>query len=631
MANNYNVFKSLDNIYDKKVKWLEANKAGDRDKANKIAQDAGKYYQELRDNNYHGLADEMQRASDEPTARNIRNFWGQYGKTAIRPYLSKLAGQYSDATGKKLDINDYLSYNETTGEVSLGGRNIGKPYSEVDGVTYWEPEKLQKEFKQFVSDIGASVSDRTAYDTSKLNGLNYIDESYKRQSKDYDAVSDERSKLNDTYHKLYGENMNANPFDTEWGKAIMQRYSLNGAKAANNAVASSVGSNGGNIDSYAAANAMRQNLAYESAGQAAVLDAFNSKMNNAYNILQGLGVNVDSMRTDADSRFNNGMTAAQLTGQENQRLFNNSETSKNNEVARQTQISDITGYVPTALMGAVNPYLNADGTVSDIWMNDETGGIQAEIERLDKQIETENDPVKRASLRYRRNMAAQARNQKISQNMDKYGSLTPSFVEPMQTETGRGTDLGYYMTKDGINADVQMAQLDSQTELSKTAMNNASAERLMDMKIEADKDYNESKKTENKTGEKDGAKSDNPYEEDEAAAMKYEMDNNITGWLYSPYADITGEQSGEWRPGYKASLPQYIAAEKIADPEALEYIKEKLRSAGFDPETEIDVKLNEYRIGIAKRIATSEGRDASNQSVLDEILGRYGISLAETK
>lgn len=496
MASKYNIFNTLDNIYNNKVKWTEADKRGDNEAKNAIAERTKRYYQELRDNNYHDVADEMNFA-DLGQAEKVRNYWGMAGKTAIRPYLSKLAGQYKDATGKKIDINDYLGYNEATGEVSLGGRNLGRPYSHVNGNTYWDPEQLQKEFKQFVSDIGASMSNEQAYDTTKMNGLNYIDESYKQQNKDYDAISGERSKVNDTYYKLYGENMNSNPFDTEWGKAIMQRYSLNGAKAANNAVASSVGSNGGNIDSYAAANAMRQNLAFESAGQAAVLDAFNSKMNNAYNILQGLGVNVDSMRTDADSRFNNGMTAAQMAGQENQRLFENNETMKNNNLARQVQIGELTGYTPTALMGSINPYLNADGTVSDIWMNDETGGLQTELDSLDKQIEEETDPLMKARLRLRRNMAAQARNQKIAQNMDKYGSLTPSYVEPMPTELGRSTDLGYYMTKDSIDAEAQAknaeaqagvlaANAEAQAKLTEASMNNASKERIAAMGIEAE-------------------------------------------------------------------------------------------------------------------------------------------------
>ena len=60
---------------------------------------------------------------------------------------------------------------------------------------------------------------------------------------------------------------NTNPFETETGKSIMESYGIKGNNAAANGVATVASGNGGNIDSFAAANAKNQQLAYKNAGQ----------------------------------------------------------------------------------------------------------------------------------------------------------------------------------------------------------------------------------------------------------------------------------------------------------------------------------------------------------------------------
>jgi hypothetical protein len=52
------------------------------------------------------------------------------------------------------DIDKALSFNETTGEVSLGGMNLGSPYSNVDGTTYWDSASLDKGIEDYISHSG---------------------------------------------------------------------------------------------------------------------------------------------------------------------------------------------------------------------------------------------------------------------------------------------------------------------------------------------------------------------------------------------------------------------------------------------------------------------------------------------
>lgn len=143
------------------------------------------------------------------------------------------------------------------------------------------------------------------------------------------------------HNEVYDYIMKTDPFETSEGKAIMGKYDLAGLKGRDNAVASGGASNGGNIDSYAAANAMRQQAALVNQGQTAVLNAHQQKIDNARGILSDIGVNID-------------------------RVFNQDETAKNNNVARLSEQANVTGYTPSEWVIAnddvYNTYLNADGT-----------------------------------------------------------------------------------------------------------------------------------------------------------------------------------------------------------------------------------------------------------------------------
>lgn len=187
--------------------------------------------------------------------------------------------------------------------------------------------------------------------TNNNETRNKINQLWGTQTSDRETMANKYNKLEDTAY--------SNPFDTDEAKAILAKYDLSGLQARNNAVASGSASNGGNIDSYAAANAMRQQAALVNQGQMTVLDAHNNKINNVKGILESLGV----YQQNQDKGM---QTTIGLQSNEGQRLFENAETAKNNETARLVEQANVTGYTPSEWTikndDVYRTYLNEDGT-----------------------------------------------------------------------------------------------------------------------------------------------------------------------------------------------------------------------------------------------------------------------------
>ncbi len=187
--------------------------------------------------------------------------------------------------------------------------------------------------------------------TNNNETRNKINQLWGTQTSDRETMSNKYNKLEDTAY--------SNPFETDEAKAILAKYDLSGLQARNNAVASGSASNGGNIDSYAAANAMRQQASLVNQGQMTVLEAHNNKINNVKGILESLGV----YQQNQDKGM---QTTIGLQSNEGQRLFENEETAKNNETARLVEQANVTGYTPSEWTikndDVYKTYLNEDGT-----------------------------------------------------------------------------------------------------------------------------------------------------------------------------------------------------------------------------------------------------------------------------
>ena len=84
------------------------------------------------------------------------------------------------------------------------------------------------------------------------------------------------------------------PAESEIGRALLARYQQEGEKSARHAVAEAASENAGNLDSYAAAQARRQMLAYQSAGEEAAAEAYGKQIDR---MLTALGASSEDLAT----------------------------------------------------------------------------------------------------------------------------------------------------------------------------------------------------------------------------------------------------------------------------------------------------------------------------------------------
>lgn len=429
----YNPYSAVNAIYGLKGKWNDANGVNDEAGKNSAASKAQSYYAQLRQNGYGDVADELA-AADYTKAKNIRDKWAKMGKTSTRDYM------YSSGKSKGLtssDVDNLIGWDNQTGEVSFGGKKIGKPETIVDGVSYW--------------------SDTAPLDTAFND---YISRSGTVRSKEL-SVNQENENLFQKYNREYDDLKSTNPFETAEAKSILDKYDLAGLQGRDNAVADTAGSNGGNIDSFAAANALRQQASLVNQGQQAVLQAYQQKLDHARGLLSDMGVNID-------------------------RVYNQDETTKNNDVARKTQVSEVTGYVPEEWTVKNDAFLKN--------FVDESGKLKSEYNNTDFQA-LANKAKTEGNTELAKKYAI-LRGLKIFGNFDKYGQYLKEgdigYTTPQKTanynlnekqadlteKTGRASVTGYVPNEWAIKDDAFLKNFVDETGKLKSAYSNTDFQAL---------------------------------------------------------------------------------------------------------------------------------------------------------
>lgn len=287
-----------------------------------------------------------------------------------------------------------------------------------------------------------SYKPKTYTDTELINKNNNeanqkINQLSTTQTSDRQMMTGKYNKLEDT---AYG-----NPFTTDEAKAILAKYDLSGLQARDNAVASGGASNGGNIDSYAAANALRQQASLVNQGQMVVLDAHNNKINNVKGILESLGVYLQDQDTGMQKTI-------ELQQNEGQRLFENDQTAKNNEAARQEVYSNISGKVGDTVTKLLNSYMwNEDGSLKNASQD-----FQANINELEKALASTTDESEKARILEQLRIQEAARNQKIDEQGLTYGK-TYKYQSNSQTEAGRQFDKQDATARETLKSNAELA------------------------------------------------------------------------------------------------------------------------------------------------------------------------------
>ena len=274
----YNPYKTVKTISELKGKYHTAKELG-KDPS-QYQKEAVQYYNELRDNGHSDLADRLTK-TDYIGSRDILA-----GLTESKPYDD----WYDSITAKKIEEASNPARSETADRIfSAYDRNN---------------ELLNGAVSRDANGNVVSGLNVDHYNTGK-NQLGYIN--------DYDITKQ------------------------NWYDDLMAGYSLQGSDAAKGALASGASGNSGNIDSYAAANANRQQLAFTNAGNEAAraLAAQNmAAWQQLYDSMTGhlgtmgaqnneaLGIGAQVYATDSAERQNALNQAAGLEAQRMQNYIN---------------------------------------------------------------------------------------------------------------------------------------------------------------------------------------------------------------------------------------------------------------------------------------------------------------------
>lgn len=373
----------------------------------------------LRKNGYSDIADQFVNA-DYAGAKKISDDYVKNNKVNLKPYLygSKLKTEYGLSDS---EIDNLINIDEASGIMQLGPTSFGSPYATIDGETYWDSSSLDSSIDEFISMTGltpkasAALPDITSESIGANEEINIpytspTDNSQILFNKQYN----DSKKLDGKYDELYDYAMHENPFETPEGKAIMADYDLKALQGRDNAAASGAALNGGNIDSYAAANGLRQQAALTAKGQQAAIAAQTERINNVRGILGDI--------------YNTNM--GEDAGMLNTIKFQQSEQQRMHE--NNYDIAGITGYVPGGWIRASNPYFGDDGTLKNPDMD-----YSLEIERLKEAKANETDPAKLADIDTQINYLLDAHAYKTSP--DNYGGKWSEYA-------GKDFGVGYSPT-----------------------------------------------------------------------------------------------------------------------------------------------------------------------------------------
>lgn len=171
--------------------------------------------------------------------------------------------------------------------------------------------------KDSIPGIGNDTTVKTPYDEvlELLKGGGNYDNSYWAKPQNELLSNSRYAKSRDaedrkTYLGFINDYKKQNPLETDWGKAIMSQYGLDGDVAAKSEWADAAASNGGNIDSFAEANARRQRLSYLNSGVNAVNEASTQRFSNMIGALEKMGVNTQQLLGISTSNAQSAMDAA---------------------------------------------------------------------------------------------------------------------------------------------------------------------------------------------------------------------------------------------------------------------------------------------------------------------------------
>lgn len=343
-----------------------------------LASEADGYYKQLTGNGYKDVADNL-RSKGANDAVTYQDAYGSSGLEQTRPYLDGLMKK-NGATGE-------YAFDEGNENVRYGGSNLGKAdYVSSDGKSYYKRDTLDKFANKYATDTGAEIPVGTLVNRQRTN-----------MAGGYDTILNEL--LDPNYDK----------FGSSTAKSIMKNYGIKGDNAFGNEIATVGGDNGGNIDSFSKANALRQKASMNSLGEQSVIADYNNRVTNVRGILSDMGVNVGNMVNQNETKLNGEVTRK--------------ETVANGITNRGSVESQTTGNVPLTFAQKESGYFKDDGTLNNY--KTDFGTI---IKNAEEALKTTTDVNEKAKLQKIMSNAQLAVNYKLK-NPDEELSNDPQYNE----------------------------------------------------------------------------------------------------------------------------------------------------------------------------------------------------------
>ena len=292
--------------------------------------------------------------------------------------------------GKATGDPNYRSYNEQAKQYydNLVRNGMGSVADELHAVDYDQAVDILKrysptpDYEDFYSDLAATTINNAQNpqpsDTVNriLNSFTNTDNLLNGEIK-HDSNGNVIGGLN-TDHYNTGKNQldYLNNFDVtkqSYYEPIMSEYKLKGYNAAQGEYADTGATNGGNIDSYAAANANRQQLAFTNAGMNAALAQANQNQGNWQALYDSMTGHLGNMGTINSNNLATGANIYATDSAERQNAVNNATA-----LAQQEQQNRINQYV-TDIEAAMNKE-NNNTTLKQTQMNSDLQKYIAKLE-----------------------------------------------------------------------------------------------------------------------------------------------------------------------------------------------------------------------------------------------------------
>lgn len=333
MATKYNPYNSVKKISELKGKYHNAKDVGEDYK--QYQREAETYYQDLMANGYTDLANELT-ATGFNGSLDILARYKPDSEFKVDNDLAYLRGESEPKTETAGYYEEFMKYMD-------GGPLPGTSSSKSDDILDrlytpgWEDT-----YNQIMGNAADLASGKTTPGTS--DAVQGILDSFRNTDDLLNGrlTVDRNGKvtggLNIDHYNTGKDQLDfINNFDytsQPYFDAIMGTYRLKGDDAAQGALASGASGNSGNIDSYAAANANRQQLAFTNAGHQAALAAAQQNQNNWQKLYDSMGGHLTDMGTINAGNLVTGANMYATDALERQNALNQSVTMADAEAQR---------------------------------------------------------------------------------------------------------------------------------------------------------------------------------------------------------------------------------------------------------------------------------------------------------